>query len=87
MSMWISGSAVLREIQGREVWLEEIVASASKIVVEQAAFRAAVEQYPRTRLTLRQATLVILKSPEYLRIDGEILKFKDYYSRTIANHS
>jgi hypothetical protein len=34
--------------------VEEIVASASLIMIGHAAFHAAVEQYPRTRLTLRQ---------------------------------
>jgi hypothetical protein len=33
--------------------VEEIVASASLIMIGRAAFHAAVEQYPRTRLTLR----------------------------------
>ena len=44
--------------------VEEIVASASLIMIGQAAFRAAVEQYPRSRLTLRQGARVILKYPE-----------------------
>jgi hypothetical protein len=34
--------------------VEEIVASASLIMIGQAAFPAAVEQYPRSRLALRQ---------------------------------
>jgi hypothetical protein len=33
--------------------VEEIVSSASLIMIGQAAFHAAVEQYPGTRLTLR----------------------------------
>ena len=33
-------------------------------VVGQAALRTGVEQYPRTRVTLQQATRVILKSPD-----------------------
>jgi hypothetical protein len=44
--------------------VEEIVASASLIMIGQAAFHAAVEQYPRTRLTLRQGARVTLKSPK-----------------------
>jgi hypothetical protein len=44
--------------------VEEIVASASLIMIGHAAFHAAVEQYPRARLTLRQGARVILKYPE-----------------------
>jgi hypothetical protein len=44
--------------------VEEIVASASLIMIGRAAFQAAVEQYPRNRLTLRQGARVILKYPE-----------------------
>ena len=44
--------------------VEEIVASASLIMIGRAAFHAAVEQYPGASLTLRQGTRVILKSPE-----------------------
>jgi hypothetical protein len=40
------------------------VASASLIMIGHAAFHAAVEQYPRSRLTLRQGARVILKWPE-----------------------
>jgi hypothetical protein len=46
----------------KEAHVEEIVASASLIVIGRAAFHAAVEQYPGTRLTLRQGIRVILKS-------------------------
>ena len=49
---------------GRMRTVEEIVASASLVMVGRAAFSAAVDQYPRTRLTLRQGARVILKSPE-----------------------
>jgi hypothetical protein len=48
----------------RDAHVEEIVASASLVMVGHAAFHAAVEQYPRTRLTLRHGARVILKSPE-----------------------
>lgn len=48
-------------VQGAHV--EEIVASASLIMIGHAAFHAAVEQYPGASLTLRQGTRVILKSP------------------------
>ena len=44
--------------------VEEVVASASLIMIGHAAFHAAVEQYPRNRLTLRQGARVILKYPE-----------------------
>jgi hypothetical protein len=44
--------------------VEEIVATASLIVIGHAAFHAAIEQYPRSRLTLRQGARVILKYPE-----------------------
>ena len=44
--------------------LEEIVATATLILIGHAAFHAAVEQYPGARLTLRQGTRVILKRPE-----------------------
>ena len=33
-------------------------------MIGHAAFHAAVEQYPRTRLTLRQGARVVLKWPE-----------------------
>src|SRR5580704_10708713 len=49
---------------GKDSRVEEIVASASLIMVGRAAFHAAVEQYPRSWLTLRQGARVILKSPE-----------------------
>jgi hypothetical protein len=39
---------------GQDAHVEEIVASASLIMIGHAAFHAAVEQYPRSRLTLRQ---------------------------------
>jgi hypothetical protein len=48
----------------RDAHVEEIVASASLVMVGHAAFHAAVEQYPRTRLTLCHGGRVILKSPE-----------------------
>ena len=44
--------------------VEEVVASASLIMIGHAAFRVAVEQYPGARLTLRQGARVILKWPE-----------------------
>ena len=47
-----------------DVHVEEIVASANLVMIAHAAFHAAVEQYPGTRLTLRQGARVILKSPE-----------------------
>ena len=50
------------DLQGAHV--EEVVASASLIMIGHAAFHAAVEQYPGASLTLRQGTRVILKSPE-----------------------
>src|SRR5580700_3266081 len=37
----------------KDAHVEEIVASASLVMIGRAAFQAAVEQYPRTRLTLR----------------------------------
>jgi hypothetical protein len=43
--------------------VEEIVASASLIMIGHAAFHAAVEQYLGASLTLRQGARVILKSP------------------------
>ena len=50
---------------GLEGWhVEEIVASAIPIMIGHAAFHAAVEQYPRSRITLRQGAPVILKSPK-----------------------
>jgi hypothetical protein len=49
------------DLQGAHV--EEIVASASLIMIGHAAFHAAVEQYPGASLTLRQGTRVILKHP------------------------
>jgi hypothetical protein len=39
---------------GLDAHVEEIVATATLIMIGQAVFHAAVEQYPRTRLTLRQ---------------------------------
>jgi hypothetical protein len=45
----------------KDAHVEEIVASASLIMIGRAAFHAAVEQYPQNRLTLRQGTRVILK--------------------------
>jgi hypothetical protein len=48
----------------KDAHVEEIVASASLIMIGHAAFHAAVEQYPQNRLTLRQGTRVILKYPE-----------------------
>jgi hypothetical protein len=39
---------------GKDPHVEEIVANASLVMIGRAAFHAAVEQYPRTRLTLRQ---------------------------------
>ncbi|MGA7371873.1 MAG: hypothetical protein WBW37_04515 [Methyloceanibacter sp.] len=44
--------------------VEEVVASASLIMIGHAAFPAAVEQYPGASLTLRQGARVILKYPE-----------------------
>ena len=46
-----------------EQHVEEIVASANLILVAKAAFKAAAEQYPSARLTLRQGIRVIEKSP------------------------
>ena len=37
----------------KDLHVEEIVSSASFIIIGQAAFHATVEQYPGTRLTLR----------------------------------
>jgi hypothetical protein len=48
----------------KDAHVEEIIASASLILIGHAAFHAAVEQYPRARLTLRQGARVILKYPE-----------------------
>jgi hypothetical protein len=48
----------------KDAHVEEIVASASRITIGHAAFHAAVEQYPRSQLTLRQGARVILKWPE-----------------------
>jgi hypothetical protein len=48
----------------QDAHVEEIVATASLIVIGHAAFHAAIEQYPRSRLTLRQGARVILKYPE-----------------------
>jgi hypothetical protein len=48
----------------KDAHVEETVATASLIMVGQAAFNAAVEQYPGASLTLRQGARVILKSPE-----------------------
>jgi len=45
----------------KDTHVEEIVASASLIMIGKAAFAAAVEQYPGTRLTLRQGARVIEK--------------------------
>jgi hypothetical protein len=50
----------------QDAHVEEIVTSASLIMIGHAAFHAAVEQYPRTRLTLRHGARIILKSPEWL---------------------
>ena len=49
---------------GKDSNVEEIVASASLVMIGHAAFHTAVEQYPGTRLTLRQGARVILKWPE-----------------------
>jgi hypothetical protein len=48
----------------KDTHVEEIVASASLVMIGNAVFHAAVEQYPGASLTLRQAGRVILKSPE-----------------------
>ena len=48
----------------RDAHVEEIVATATLIMIGHAAFHAAVEQYPRSRLTLRQGARVILKHPQ-----------------------
>ena len=48
----------------QDAHVEEIVASASLIMIGHAAFQAAVEQYPRSRLTLRHGARVILKHPQ-----------------------
>ena len=48
----------------KDAHVEEIVASASLIMIRHAAFHAAIEQYPGARLTLSQGARVILKSPE-----------------------
>jgi hypothetical protein len=45
----------------KDAHVEEIVASASLIMIGRAAFSAAID--PRTRLTLRQGARVILKFP------------------------
>jgi hypothetical protein len=50
------------DLQGAHV--EEIVATASLVMIGHSAFHAAVEQYPRARVTLRQGARVILKYPE-----------------------
>jgi hypothetical protein len=47
----------------KDAHVEEIVASASLIMIGRAAFDAAVEQYPGVRLTLRQGARVIAKEP------------------------
>ena len=44
-------------------YVEEIVASASLIMIGHAAFHAAIEQYPGASLTLRRGAKVILKAP------------------------
>jgi hypothetical protein len=49
-------------VQGARV--EEIMASASLIMIGHAAFHA-VEQYPGASLTLRQGTLPVRKSPAF----------------------
>ena len=48
----------------KDLHVEEIVASASLIMIGQAAFHAAVDEYPGARLTLRQSARVVLKYPE-----------------------
>jgi hypothetical protein len=48
----------------QDAHVEEIVATASLIMIGHAAFHAAVEQFPRSRLTLRQGARLILKYPE-----------------------
>ena len=50
------------DLQGAHV--EEIVATATLVMIGHAAFHAAVEQYPGASLTLRQGARVILKSPD-----------------------
>jgi hypothetical protein len=45
-----------------ELHVEEIVASANLILVAKAAFKAAAEQFPGARLTLRQGIGVIEKT-------------------------
>jgi hypothetical protein len=60
---------------GRNAHVEEIVASASLIMIGHAAFHAAVEQYPRSRLTLRQGAR---GDPETARvIECTLIKIKD----------
>jgi hypothetical protein len=48
----------------RGAHVEEIVATATLVMIGHAAFHAAVEQYPGASLTLRQGARVILRSPE-----------------------
>jgi hypothetical protein len=44
----------------QDAHVEEIIAIAGLIMIGHAAFHAAVEQFPRSRLTLRQGAHVIL---------------------------
>jgi hypothetical protein len=48
-------------LEGLDV--EEIMTTASLIMIGQAAFHAAVERHPRMRLMLRHGARVILKAP------------------------
>jgi hypothetical protein len=52
---------------GKDSHVEEIVAIASLIMIGHAAFDAAFEQYPCSRLTLRHGARVVLKYPEWMK--------------------
>ena len=49
---------------GQHARVEEVVATASLVMIGHAAFHAAVEQYPGTSLTLREEARAILKACE-----------------------
>ncbi|MBV9976173.1 MAG: hypothetical protein JO105_12350 [Hyphomicrobiales bacterium] len=58
----LGNNAAYRVWDSREQHVEEVLATASLILVGKAAFAAAIEQYPGVRLTLRHGIRVIDKT-------------------------
>jgi hypothetical protein len=48
----------------RGLHVQEVLASASNVLIARGAFAAAIEMHPRAHLTLRQGIRIISKSPE-----------------------